>query len=62
MSGVPVVLVYNEDTGVITAEINTFAYPLEKEMNEFYDEDLIEVTEEWCHNFYEIAEKYDCWF
>ena len=72
MSGVPVVLVYDEETGVITAEINTFAYPLDKEENEFYDEELIEITEEWCRDFYaiaedldeanEIAEKYDCWF
>ena len=72
MSGVPVVLVYNEETGVIAAEINDFAYPLDKEMNEFYDEELVEITEEWCHDFYEIAEdldeaneiaeKYDCWF
>lgn len=72
MSGVPVVLVYNEETDVITAEICEFAYPLDKEQNEFYDEEAIEVTEEWCRDFRkvvedfdeanEIAEEYDCWF
>lgn len=72
MSGVPVVLVYDEEYGMITAEICTFVYPLDKEENEFYDEEAIEATEEWCHDFHkiaedldeanEIAEKYDCWF
>lgn len=72
MSGVPVILAYNEDTTIISAEIHTFAYPLDKENNEFYDEELVEATEEWCHNFYEtaedldeaneIADKYDYWF
>ena len=72
MSGVPVVLVYNEETGVITAEICEFAYPLDKEQNAFYGEEAIEVTEEWCRDFRkvvedldeanEIAEEYDCWF
>ena len=72
MSGIPVVLIYDEDTGVITAEICEFVYPLDKEENEFYDEELIEITEEWCRDFRkvvedfdeanEIAEEYDCWF
>lgn len=72
MSGVPVVLIYDEETGVITAEICEFVYPLDKEQNKFYDEEIIEVTEEWCRDFRkvvedfdeanEIAEEYDCWF
>lgn len=47
-------------------------YPLNKEQNEFYDEDIVVTTEEWCRDFRkivddldeanEIAEKYDCWF
>lgn len=30
-----------------------------KEMNEFYDEELIEITEEWCRDSYAIAEDLD---
>lgn len=47
-------------------------YTLNKEENEFYDEDIVVTTEEWCRDFRkivddldeanEIAEKYDCWF
>lgn len=72
ISGIPVVLVYDEAAEVITAEIWTLLYPLNKEENEFYDEEAIEATEEWCRDFYEIArdldeaneiaDKYDCWF
>lgn len=72
MSGIPVVLVYDEETGVITAEICEFIYPLDKEDNEFYDEESIEITEVWCRDFRkvvedfneanEISEEYDCWF
>lgn len=28
-------------------------------MNEFYDEELIEITEEWCRDSYAIAEDLD---
>lgn len=71
-SGVPIWLIYNEDTGMITAEICEFVFPLVPEENEFYDEKIIKETKDWCNYFYEyaedfdkaneIAEKYDCWF
>lgn len=72
VSGVPIWLIYNEDTGMITAEICEFVCPLVPEENEFYDEKIIKETKDWCNYFYEyaedfdkaneIAEKYDCWF
>lgn len=71
-SGIPVQLVYNEDRRIITAQICTSVYPLDKEDNEFYDEDWIKVTKNWCKRFRtyakdlneanNIAEQYDCWF
>lgn len=72
ISGIPVILLYDEEFGAITAEICTFVYPLDPEENEFYNEDCVRETEDWCKHFYkhaedideanEIAEKYDCWF
>ena len=71
-SGIPVQLVYDEEHHIITAQICTFVYPLNKEDNEFYDEDLTKATKDWCKRFRkyvkdlneanDIAEKYDCWF
>lgn len=71
-SGIPVQLVYNENRLIITAQICTSVYPLDKEDNEFYDETAVQITQDWCKSFYayansldmanDIAEQYDCWF
>ena len=68
-TGVPVCLVYNKETGFITAEICSMVW---YEESEFWDEELDKETEDWCNRFREyaedidkaneIAEKYDCWF
>lgn len=69
MTGVPVRLIYNEETGFITADICSFFWYKEQE---FWDEELDIETEDWCKRFREyaedidaaneIAERYDCWF
>lgn len=68
-TGIPVWLAWNEDTGVITAEICELVIDLlEYEM----DDETRKDTEDWCKHFREyaedldeandIAEKYDTWF
>lgn len=73
VTGVPVILIWNEDTCVVTAKICDFVWTTWKEDNPLdSNEDLEKETNKWCHRFYgyatsfeeanDIAEKYDCWF
>ena len=69
ITGVPVLLVFDEQTYTITAEICTLIWGIE---HEFYDFDLTEETQKWCSKFHmyaanldeanKIAESFDCWF
>lgn len=70
-SGVPIWLIYNEDTGMITAEICEFVYPLVPEENEFYDEKslrkqkigvIISMNMQKILTRQMKLQKYDCWF
>lgn len=73
VTGVPVVLIWNEDTYDITAEICDFVWEIWKENNPQNNYEDIEMeTNKWCQRLYGyatsfeeangIAEKYDCWF
>ena len=68
-TGVPVQLVWDLNTGVISAQIHRYLY---YEDDEFYSEEIAKETEEWCKSFRryadnideanDIAEEYECWF
>lgn len=73
VTGIPVVLVWNEDTYVVTAKICSFIWETWKESNpQSSDEEVEKETNKWCERFCgyavsieeanKIAEKYDCWF
>lgn len=73
VTGIPVVLVWNEETYVITAKICSFIWEAWKENNpQNSDEEVEKETNKWCERFCgyaasieeanKIAEKYDCWF
>ena len=73
VTGIPVVLVWNEDTYVVTAKICSFIWETWKENNpQNSDKEVEKETNKWCERFCgyaasieeanEIAEKYDCWF
>ena len=73
VTGIPVVLVWNEDTYVVTAQICSFIWETWKENNpQNSDKEVEKETNKWCERFCgyaisieeanKIAEKYDCWF
>lgn len=73
VTGIPVVLVWNEDTYVVTAKICSFVWETWKESNpQNSDKEVEKETNKWCERFCgyavsieeanNIAEKYDCWF
>ena len=72
-TGIPFVLVWNEDTYVVTAKICSFIWETWKENNpQNSDKEVEKETNKWCERFHgyaasieeanDIAEKYDCWF
>lgn len=73
VTGIPVVLLWNEDTYVVIAEICSFVWEMWKDNNPQYcDKEAENETNKWCERFIgyatsieeanDIAEKYDCWF
>lgn len=73
VTGIPVVLVWNEDTYDVTAKICSFIWETWKKNNpQNSDKEVEKETNRWCERFCgyavsieeanEIAEKYDCWF
>lgn len=73
VTGIPVVLAWNEDTYAVTAKICSFIWETWKENNpKNSDKEVEKETNKWCERFCgyaasieeanEIAEKYDCWF
>ena len=73
VTGIPVVLVWNEDTYDVTAKIYSFIWETWKDNNPHNnDKEVEKETNKWCERFCgyavsieeanEIAEKYDCWF
>ena len=73
VTGIPVVLVWNEDTYDVTAKICSFIWETWKKNNPNNNYKEVEKeTNKWCKRFCgyavsieeanEIAEKYDCWF
>ena len=73
VTGVPVVLIWNEDTYEVTPEICDFVWDIWKDnCPQDSNEELEKETNEWCQRFCgfatsleeanDIAEKYDCWF
>ena len=72
MTGVPVQLVWNPETGDITAQICSLWDLWSEHMSVVEQVVLEQETKEWCKGFKvyatdfdkanEIAEEYDCWF
>lgn len=73
VTGVPVVLLWDEDTCFVTAKICDFVWDMWKNDNPQNDyENLEKETNKWCQQFFgsaasfeevnDIAEKYNCWF
>lgn len=73
VTGGPVVLIWNEDTYEVTAEICDFVWDNWKDnCPQDSNEELEKETNKWCQRFggfaasleeaNDIAEKYDCWF
>ena len=73
VTGIPVVLIWNEDTYAVTAKICSFLWETWKQNNPNNNYKEVEKeTNKWYERFCgyavsieeanEIAEKYDCWF
>lgn len=73
VTGVPVVLLWDEDTYEVTAEICDFVWSSWKDSNpQDSNEEVEKETNKWCQRFggfavsleeaNDIADKYDCWF